>query len=105
MEEYVTQVCGLLEKGCGRKDVVLLKERFLSLSFVYERLHERVFHQNRWVFDDGAMSYAYIYFVDLERDEVESVTIQFDGQSFDVRTSYERTSDFDFHEILCMKYL
>lgn len=105
MEEYVLQVCEMLEKGSGRHDVDALKERFLRLPFVYEKLHERAPVKNRWVFDHAGCSYAYVFFVDLETSEVESVTIQFDGDTLDVRTSYERASDFDFHEILCMKYL
>lgn len=105
MEDYVLQVCRLFEKGLGRPEVLALKERFLSLPFVYEKLNEPVPMNNRWVFDHAGCSYAYVFFVNLETDDVTSVTIQYDGHILDVRTSYERTSDFDFCEILCMKYI
>lgn len=105
MEDYVVRVCALLDKGgLGRAEVQALRDRFLTLPFVYEKLGERVPVGNRWHFDHSGCSYAYVFFVDLERDVVESVTIQYDGHTLDIRTSFERSSDFSFDEILCMKH-
>lgn len=102
MEEYVVQVCRLLDKG-DEACLLKLKERFLRAPFVYESMRERPVAANRWTFDYADCSYAYVFFVNLETDEVEAFTIQFDGHTLDIRKSYECTSEFDFHEIMCMK--
>ena len=106
MEAYTSHVYWLLEKGAGRADVERLRDRFTTLPFVYERLHEREPRDVSFHFEHAGCSYAYVFFVDLEKDVVESVTIHYDGHTLDLRVSSgDRPSDFDFGEILCMKHL
>ncbi len=95
MEEYVARVCWLLDRSEQTQE---LRERFLKTPFVYEVMHERLPVVNQLYFQ----SYAYIYFYDGSR-EVEEFVIQFDGHTLDVRKSHVDVSEFEFHEILCMK--